>query len=149
MAFAMKTHDTEVPAKARRRRFTAEYKQRILREVERCTNTPQKGALHASRSTLNSMKTCLFRSAGTSVSWVFMANAIVRSVLTLYKELKPLGVSRMLARRVYRRPWLTRESAREAIGEYIEVFYNRIRRHSTIGYVSPAKFEEMRLRKTG
>ena len=59
MAFAMKTHDTEVPAKARRRRFAAEYKQRILREVERCTNTPQKGALHASRSTLNSMKTCL------------------------------------------------------------------------------------------
>ena len=50
---------------------------------------------------------------------------------------------------IYRRPWLTRESAREAIGEYIEVFYNRIRRHSTIGYVSPAKFEEMNRRKTG
>jgi transposase InsO family protein len=50
---------------------------------------------------------------------------------------------------IYRRPWLTRESAREAVGEYIEVFYNRIRRHSTIGYVSPAKFEETRLRKTG
>ena len=50
---------------------------------------------------------------------------------------------------IYRRPWLTRESAREAIGEYIEVFYNRIRRHSTIGYVSPAKFEETTLRKTG
>ena len=50
---------------------------------------------------------------------------------------------------IYRRPWPTRESARDAIGEYIEVFYNRIRRHSTIGYVSPAKFEEMRLRKTG
>ena len=50
---------------------------------------------------------------------------------------------------IYRRPWLTRESAREAIGEYIEVFYNRIRRHSTIGYVSPAKFEETRRRKTG
>ena len=44
---------------------------------------------------------------------------------------------------IYRRPWLTRESARDAIGEYIEVFYNRIRRHSTIGNVSPAKFEEV------
>ena len=44
---------------------------------------------------------------------------------------------------IYRRPWLDRESAREAISEYIEVFYNRIRQHSTIGYVSPAKFEEM------
>ncbi len=50
---------------------------------------------------------------------------------------------------IYRRPWLTRESAREAIGEYIEVFYNRIRRHSTIGYVSPAEFEESNRRKTG
>ena len=45
---------------------------------------------------------------------------------------------------IYRRPWLTRESARDAIGEYIEVFYNRIRRHSTIGNMSPAKFEECR-----
>lgn len=36
MAFAMKNDDTEVPAKARRRRFTAEYKQKILRDAERC-----------------------------------------------------------------------------------------------------------------
>jgi putative transposase len=46
---------------------------------------------------------------------------------------------------IYRRPWLDRESARDAISEYIEVFYNRIRRHSTIGNISPAKFEEMEL----
>lgn len=44
---------------------------------------------------------------------------------------------------IYRRPWSTRTQARDAIGEYIEIFYNRIRRHSTIGGVSPAKFEEM------
>ena len=44
---------------------------------------------------------------------------------------------------IYRRPWSTREEARDAIGEYIEIFYNRIRRHSTIGDISPAKFEEM------
>ncbi len=50
---------------------------------------------------------------------------------------------------IYRRPWATRESARDAIGEYIEVFYDRIRRHSTIGHVSPAKCEESRLRKMG
>lgn len=45
MAFAMKTHDTEVPAKSRRRRFTAEYKQKILREAERCTKPGEVGAL--------------------------------------------------------------------------------------------------------
>ncbi len=44
---------------------------------------------------------------------------------------------------IYRRPWLDRASVRAAISEYIEVFYNRIRRHSTIGNVNPAKFEEM------
>ena len=33
----------------------------------------------------------------------------------------------------------TRDSARAAIHDYIEVF--RERRHSTIGYVSPAEFE--------
>ena len=44
---------------------------------------------------------------------------------------------------IYRPPWSTREQARDAIGEYIEIFYNRIRRHSTIGGMSPAKFEEM------
>jgi transposase-like protein len=45
MAFAMKTHDTEVPAKARRRRFTAEYKQKILREAEHCRKSGEIGAL--------------------------------------------------------------------------------------------------------
>ena len=44
---------------------------------------------------------------------------------------------------IYRRPWMTRKQASDAIGEYIEIFYNRVRRHSTIGGVSPAKFEEM------
>jgi transposase InsO family protein len=32
--------------------------------------------------------------------------------------------------------------ARRAIFEYIEVFYNRKRRHSSIGYVSPTEFED-------
>ena len=34
------------------------------------------------------------------------------------------------------------KQATAAIFEYIEVFYNRIRAHSTIGYRSPAEFEE-------
>jgi transposase InsO family protein len=35
----------------------------------------------------------------------------------------------------------TREEARRAIFEYIEVFYNRKRRHSSIGYLTPNEFE--------
>jgi transposase len=36
---------TEVPEKARRRRFTAEYKRRILREADACTKLGELGAL--------------------------------------------------------------------------------------------------------
>jgi transposase InsO family protein len=35
----------------------------------------------------------------------------------------------------------TRDQARGAIFEYLEVFYNRVRRHSSLGFVSPAEFE--------
>ena len=35
----------------------------------------------------------------------------------------------------------TREEARSSLFEYIEVFYNRIRRHSSLGYKSPAEYE--------
>ena len=38
--------------------------------------------------------------------------------------------------------WETREDARRAIFRYIETWYNRKRRHSTLGYVSPAAYEE-------
>ena len=37
--------------------------------------------------------------------------------------------------------WGTREEARTAVFEYIEVWYNQQRRHSSLGYVSPAAFE--------
>src|ERR1700690_1050009 len=36
----------------------------------------------------------------------------------------------------------TRAEARAAIVEYIEVFYNTTRRHSSLGYVSPAEYEQ-------
>lgn len=37
----------------------------------------------------------------------------------------------------------TREAARVAIFDYIEVFYNRQRRHQTLNYLSPLQFEQM------
>ena len=37
----------------------------------------------------------------------------------------------------------TRNQARAAIFEYIEVFYNRQRIHQTLGYLSPVEFEQM------
>jgi transposase InsO family protein len=37
--------------------------------------------------------------------------------------------------------WQTKAEARHAIFEFIEVWYNRQRRHSTLGYVSPSEYE--------
>ena len=57
-------------------------------------------------------------------------NAVVESFFaTLKKEL------------IHRRPWPTVRRAREAIAEYIELFYNSRRMHSTLGYISPVEFE--------
>jgi len=42
---------------------------------------------------------------------------------------------------VYHRHYATREDATQDIFEYMEVFYNRRRRHSTLGYNSPAEYE--------
>jgi transposase InsO family protein len=42
---------------------------------------------------------------------------------------------------VHHERYATREQARQSIFEYIEVFYNRQRLHSSLGYVSPETFE--------
>ena len=43
---------------------------------------------------------------------------------------------------IYEQNYQSREEARESIFEYIEVFYNRVRRHSTLNYLSPDNFEK-------
>ncbi len=45
---------------------------------------------------------------------------------------------------VHHEEFATHEQARAAIFEYIEVFYNRQRLHSSLGYVSPEQFEASR-----
>ena len=42
---------------------------------------------------------------------------------------------------VHRETYATRDEARAPIFEYVEVFYDRVRRHSTLGYVSPDEYE--------
>jgi putative transposase len=44
---------------------------------------------------------------------------------------------------VHRQRYDTRAEAKGAIFEYMEVFYNRQRRHSALGYRSPSEFESM------
>lgn len=57
-------------------------------------------------------------------------NAVAESFFaTLKKEL------------IRRRSWPTRRELQSAVFDYIESFYNRERRHSTLGYLSPREFE--------
>lgn len=58
-------------------------------------------------------------------------NAVVESFFaTLTKELLSEG------------PFPTRDAARQAVFEFIEVWYNRRRRHSALGYRTPAEYAE-------
>jgi len=42
-----------------------------------------------------------------------------------------------IGKTVYR----SRDAARADVFDYLELFYNTVRRHSTIGYLSPVEFE--------
>ena len=42
---------------------------------------------------------------------------------------------------IYHTHYATREEARQSVFHYIEIFYNRKRRHSSLGYKSPEAFE--------
>jgi hypothetical protein len=65
-------------------------------------------------------------------------NAVAESFFaTLKKEL------------VHRQSWPTRRELSGEVFEYIEAFYNRTRRHSTLGYLSPADYENTTLINPG
>ncbi len=74
-------------------------------------------------------KAGIARSMGsTGVCW---DNAVAETFFaTLKKEL------------VHRRSWPEREELRREVFDYIEIFYNATRRHSTLGMLSPARYEE-------
>jgi len=47
--------------------------------------------------------------------------------------------------RTRRRQYRTRDDARADLFDYIERFYNRQRRHSYLGYLSPVEYEDKTL----
>ena len=46
---------------------------------------------------------------------------------------------------IHGRTWPTKAELRTEVFQYIEVFFNRRRRHSTLGYLSPSQFETISL----
>jgi putative transposase len=78
------------------------------------------------------------RDAGIAVSMGSRGDAYDNAVAetffaTLKKEL------------VNRRAWPSRLELQSAVFEYIEAFYNRRRRHSTLGMLSPIAYQQLRL----
>ena len=57
-------------------------------------------------------------------------NAISESFVSTLKS--EIGVSR----------YPERQTARASIFEFIESYYNRVRRHSSLGYLSPTEYEQ-------
>jgi transposase InsO family protein len=49
---------------------------------------------------------------------------------------------------VHRHHFPTRTIARQEVFDYIEVWYNRERSHSSLGYLSPLEYEQQALRAT-
>jgi putative transposase len=49
---------------------------------------------------------------------------------------------------VHRQSWPSRRDLSSAVFEYIEAFYNRQRRHSTLGYLSPEEYEREQITPT-
>jgi putative transposase len=48
---------------------------------------------------------------------------------------------------VHRKTFETRKQAQLEIFNYIECFYNRLRMHSDLGFMSPTEFEEKMMKK--
>ncbi len=46
---------------------------------------------------------------------------------------------------VYQQTYITKQQAKSCIFEYIEIYYNRVRLHSSVGYLPPIEFEYKRV----
>jgi transposase InsO family protein len=57
-------------------------------------------------------------------------NAVAESFFATYKK-----------ELVHTRPWLDLTTLKKATFEFIEMYYNRTRRHSTLGYLTPHEYE--------
>jgi putative transposase len=76
------------------------------------------------------------RKHGIQISMSGRGNCYDNSVVeTFFKTLK--------SELVWRTVFQTRAEAKDAIGRYIDGFYNPVRRHSTLDFVSPVQFERL------
>ncbi len=99
---------------------------------------PEPGLLHHSdRGSHYTSETyrALLRQAGIQVSMSRKGNCYDNAAMeSFFGSLKGEWTDRHI--------YHTRREARQSIFEYMEVFYTRQRRHSSLGYLSPVKYEQ-------
>jgi transposase InsO family protein len=87
---------------------------------------------------------------GTQYTSVALGARLARSGIAASMGMPGSGLDNALAESFFasletelidRSTWPTRAVARDAVFDWIERFYNRVRIHSAIGYLSPAEFE--------
>ena len=117
------TMETELCLKALRRAVTARG------NVQGTIHHTDRGSQYASKAYRSSLARSGFVQS-MSRKGNCWDNAVAESFFgTLEQELMP------------EQPWRDVEAARAAVGRYIHHYYNLVRRHSTLGYISPISFE--------
>ena len=84
------------------------------------------------------------REAGIAVSMGFRGDAYDNAVAETFFATRKIRRSSS-----NRRSWPSRLELQSAVFEYIEAFYNRQRRHSTLEMLSPVAYEQLRLSPLG
>jgi putative transposase len=135
---------TPIPARSSAGRWPRTRAQRLVVDALRMAvarRRPQPGLIHHSDQGSQYVSLAFGRAARQSGIAISMGslgdaydNAVAESFFaTLKKEL------------VNRRNWPSRVELQSAVFEYIEAFYNRQRRHSTLNMLSPANYEQLPL----
>lgn len=100
---------------------------------------PSKGAIHHSdRGSQYASKAyqSLLKAAGLTCSMSGRGNCYDNAMVeSFFHTLK--------TEHIYFSNYLTKEEAKQSIFEFIEVFYNRQRIHSSLGYLSPVMYEDL------
>ena len=109
-----------------------------------CRRKPDAGLIH--HTDRGAQYTAL--SFGKRLEEVGIVPSMGRTGSALDNAISESFVASLKTELLHRHRFISREAARTAIFDYMEGFYNRVRRHSSLDYLSPAEYEEVAMEAT-